>query len=123
MDTGFDEFYREVEAEAEAEGPAAVIDLRAKELKYALVNSLLTRRRQLHWTQGALAAKSGVAQEEISRIERGRKSPNMDTFARLAAALDLGVVHFGAAASNATPATSGQPRPKSVTPIEHVAER
>jgi len=92
MGTGFDDFYREIEAEAQAEGPAAVADLRAKELKYALINSLLTRRRQLHWTQGDLATKSGVAQEEISRIERGRKSPNMDTYARLASALDLGVV-------------------------------
>ena len=92
MGTGFDEFYREIEAEAQAEGPAAVADLRAKELKYQLINSLLTRRRQLHWTQGELAAKSGVAQEEISRIERGRKSPNMDTYARLASVMDLGVV-------------------------------
>lgn len=89
MGTGFDEFYREIEAEAEAEGPAAVADLRAKELKYALISSLLSRRRELHWTQRDLAARSGVAQEEISRIERGRKSPNMDTYARLAAALEL----------------------------------
>lgn len=78
MGTGFDEFYREIEAEAEAEGPAAVADLRAKELKYGLISSLLTRRRQLHWTQGELAVKSGVAPEEISRIECGQKSPNID---------------------------------------------
>jgi len=30
-----------------------------------------------------------VAQEEISRIERGRKSPTIDTYARIAAALGL----------------------------------
>jgi DNA-binding XRE family transcriptional regulator len=92
MGTGFDDFYREIEKEAEAEGPAALADLRAKELKYALINSLLNRRHELHWTQADLAERSGVAQEEISRIERGRKSPNMDTYARLAAALDLNVV-------------------------------
>ncbi len=92
MGTGFDEFYGEIEAEADAEGSAAVADLRAKEFKYALVNSLLTRRHELQWTQADLAAKSGVAQEEISRIERGRKSPNMDTYARLAVALDLVVL-------------------------------
>lgn len=92
MGTGFDEFYREIEAEAAADGPAAVADLRAKEFKYALVNSLLTRRHQLRWTQADLAARSGVAQEEISRIERGRKSPNMDTYARLAVALGFAVM-------------------------------
>jgi DNA-binding XRE family transcriptional regulator len=89
MNSSFDEFYAEIEAEARAEGPAAVRDLRAKELKYSLISSLITGRRQLHLTQTQLAARAGVAQEEISRIERGRKSPTMDTFARIAVALDL----------------------------------
>jgi DNA-binding XRE family transcriptional regulator len=89
MGTSFDEFYAEMAAEARAEGPAAVADLRAKELKYSLINSLIAGRHQLHLTQAQLAVRSGVAQEEISRIERGRKSPTMDTFARLAAALGL----------------------------------
>ena len=85
----FDEFYGEIEAEAAAEGPDAVRDLRAKELKYALISSLMTGRRTLHLTQAQLATRSGIAQTEISRIERGRKSPTMDTYSRLAAALGL----------------------------------
>ncbi len=89
MSNNFDEFYAEIEAEARAEGPAAVRDLRAKELKYSLINSLITGRHELHLTQAQLAVRAGVAQEEISRIERGRKSPTMDTFARIAAALGL----------------------------------
>ena len=89
METSFDEFYEEIEEEARQEGAAAVSDLRAKELKYTIISSLLTRRRELHLTQSALAARSGVAQTEISRIERGRKSPTIDTYSRLAAALGL----------------------------------
>jgi transcriptional regulator with XRE-family HTH domain len=87
--SGWDEFYAEIEAEAKAEGPAAVRDLRAKELKYSLITSLIAGRRDLHLTQAQLAARAGVAQEEISRIERGRKSPTIDTYARIAAALGL----------------------------------
>jgi transcriptional regulator with XRE-family HTH domain len=87
--TSFDEFYRELEDEAQAEGLEAIRDLRAKEVKYALINALITRRRELNLTQERLAEESGVAQTEISRIERGRKSPTMDTFSRLASALRL----------------------------------
>lgn len=87
--TNFDEFYDELEAEAQGEGPEAIRDLRAKEVKYALINALITRRRDLNLTQESLAERSGVAQTEISRIERGRKSPTMDTFSRLASALRL----------------------------------
>ncbi len=49
----------------------------------------MTGRRALNLTQAELAERSGVAQTEISRIERGRKSPTMDTYSRLAAALGL----------------------------------
>jgi ribosome-binding protein aMBF1 (putative translation factor) len=89
MTNRFDDFYAEIEAEAKAEGPEAVRDLRAKELKYSFLNALMTARRARHLTQQQLAAQSGIAQEEISRIERGRKSPTLDTYSRLAAALDL----------------------------------
>jgi DNA-binding XRE family transcriptional regulator len=87
--SSWDEFYAEIQAEAKADGPAAVRDLRAKELKYGLISSLIAGRHDLHLTQAQLAARAGVAQEEISRIERGRKSPTIDTYARIAAALGL----------------------------------
>jgi DNA-binding XRE family transcriptional regulator len=89
LSNGFDEFYGALKAEAKAEGPGAIRDMRAKEVKYALINMLITRRRDLNLTQQTLAKESGVAQTEISRIERGRKSPTLDTFSRLASALRL----------------------------------
>jgi transcriptional regulator with XRE-family HTH domain len=82
-------FYSDLEAEARAEGPEAVADLRAKEIKYALINSLIMGRQDLNITQAGLAERSGVAQTEISRIERGRKSPTLETFSRLAGALGI----------------------------------
>lgn len=89
---GFEDLYHELEDEAKAEGPDAIRDLRAKEFKYTLVNTLIARRRELKLTQQALAAASGVAQTEISRIERGRQSPTLDTFSRLASALRLELI-------------------------------
>src|ERR1700756_4902787 len=85
----FDQLLDQIEAEAHQEGPAAVAALRALQVKYALVNLVLERRRELGWTQKELAERAGVGQAVISRIERGRLSPTLDTYARLAAALGL----------------------------------
>ncbi len=46
------------------------------------------------WTQDDLAAEMGVDAAFISRIERGRKVPSLETILRLADALDVQVV-FG----------------------------
>ena len=85
----FERLLDDIEAEAAAAGPAAVRDLRAQQLKYRLINQLIERRRSLHWSQQELAEFSGIAQSEISKIERGRKSPTIDTYSRLAIAMRL----------------------------------
>jgi ribosome-binding protein aMBF1 (putative translation factor) len=85
----FDRLLEDIENEAVAEGPDAVRDLRALQLKYRLINQLIERRRSLHWSQKDLAEQSGIAQSEISKIERGRKSPTIDTYSRLATAMEL----------------------------------
>jgi ribosome-binding protein aMBF1 (putative translation factor) len=85
----FDRLLDDIEHEAVAEGPDAVRDLRALQLKYRLINQLIERRRSLHWSQKELAEQSGIAQSEISKIERGRKSPTIDTYSRLATAMEL----------------------------------
>jgi len=85
----FGDVWDSIEAEARAEGPAAVADLAVKRMKYRLINLLVSQRRARHLTQEQLAERSGVAQAEISRVERGRKSPTLDTYSRLAVALQL----------------------------------
>ena len=85
----FDQLLDQIEAEAHEEGLVGEVDLRALRIKYAMVNQILERRRDLHWTQKQLAEKAGIGQAVISRIERGRLSPTIDTYARLATALGL----------------------------------
>src|SRR5579884_3757266 len=85
----FDRLLDDIEREAQEEGPVAVADLRARQLRYRMIARLIQRRREQHLTQKQLAERSGIGQAEISKIERGRKSPTLDTYARLATALDL----------------------------------
>jgi DNA-binding XRE family transcriptional regulator len=78
-----------IEHEAAAEGPSGVADLRALQCKYQLINALIQQRRARGWTQQELARQAGIGQAEVSKIERGRKSPTIDTYARLAGVLGL----------------------------------
>ncbi len=83
----FDQHYAQVVAEAEAEGPAAVAELRLYETRLRLAGQLIARRRELRMTQQQLAAASGIHQSEISRIEGGNGNPTLKTLGALAHAL------------------------------------
>ena len=85
--TTFAETYARVVAEAEAEGPAAVAELRLLEDRYRLASDLIGRRQALQMTQQQLAAVSGIRQSEISRIESGHGNPTLKTMSALARAL------------------------------------
>ena len=85
----FDEHYAQVVAEAEAEGPAAVAELRMYETSYRLAGQLIARRRELRMTQQQLAAASGIHQSEISRIESGNGNPTLKTLGALTDALGV----------------------------------
>jgi len=87
MMTTFEETYARVVAEAEAEGPTAVAQLRLLEDRYRLASDLIGRRQALHMTQQQLAAASGIRQSEISRIEGGNGNPTLKTIGALARAL------------------------------------
>ena len=87
MMTTFEETYRRVVAEAEAEGHAAVAELRMHETRYRLASDLIGRRQSLRMTQQQLAAASGIRQSEISRIESGHGNPTLKTMGALARAL------------------------------------
>lgn len=54
---------------------------------YTLAADLIELRQKLGLTQQELATRTGIAQSEISRIERGAIHPTDTTWARLAAAL------------------------------------
>ncbi|PLS84899.1 MAG: hypothetical protein CYG60_15455 [Actinobacteria bacterium] len=55
----------------------------------------LTRiRNERGWTQQQLSDESGVNKATINQIERGKRSPNVETLTRLAHALGVGVADF-----------------------------
>jgi DNA-binding XRE family transcriptional regulator len=91
MATTFGEFMREVEKEAAADGPEAVVQLDALRLHFSLARQLAEHRRARQLTQRELAAMSGIDQAEISRIERGRANPTLATLGALSRALGVAV--------------------------------
>ena len=85
--TTYEEFHAQVVAEAEAEGPEAIAQLRMLEDRYRLASDLIGLRRARSMTQQQLAAASGIRQSEISRIESGNGNPTLKTIGALARAL------------------------------------
>jgi transcriptional regulator with XRE-family HTH domain len=53
--------------------------------------ALRARRRALGYSQAELAARSAVAATYVTKLESGASAPQVDTVARLAAALGVGI--------------------------------
>ena len=87
----FDDFIAGLEAEARAEGPAAVAEPEAFGLHFSLARQLAAQRRAVHLTQKQLADRAGIDQAEISRIERGQANPTTATLGALTRALGVDV--------------------------------
>lgn len=87
MSDDFKDLIKDIEAEAEASGPAAVAELRDLRGEFSLAADLATRRREAKLTQKQLAKASGIPQSEISRIETGRANPTVATLSAIAAPL------------------------------------
>jgi DNA-binding phage protein len=85
--TSFDDFMRQIEAEAEAEGPEAVAQLASLHHRFRLAGELVMLRKEKGVSQRQLADATGINQSEISRIERGVGNPTEDTLARIGRAL------------------------------------
>jgi DNA-binding XRE family transcriptional regulator len=79
----FDQLLVDIEAEAAAEGPAAVAELIALDDRFRLASELLDARKQAHLSQKELSRRSGVQQAEISKIERGEVVPTLTTMNKL----------------------------------------
>jgi ribosome-binding protein aMBF1 (putative translation factor) len=52
-------------------------------LRAILAQQLLRRRLAAGWTQEELAARAGVRQETVSRLESGKNTPNVATVDKL----------------------------------------
>lgn len=80
----FSEYARERRADQSVEGREAERDFRAA---YAFGHVIYSARKARNLRQSDLAELSGVAQADISRIERGQIAPTVPTLLKLADAL------------------------------------
>lgn len=80
----FSEYARERRADQSAEGREAERVFRAA---YAFGHAIHSARKARSLRQSDLAELSGIAQADISRIERGQIAPTVPTLLRLADAL------------------------------------
>jgi len=67
-----------------------------EQLRRALARSIVTLRRRAGVSQEALALGSGVDRSYMSEIERGLRSPTVETLVRLLPVLGVNWEQFGA---------------------------
>jgi len=94
MADDFDNLMQQIEAEAQAEGPAAIAELRELQAQFRFGAMLFGRRQALGLSQAALSERCGVPQADISRIERGQGNPTIATVERLMRAMGGGSVEI-----------------------------
>lgn len=86
--TNFDQYVEKRRRLASAESRAA---REVFSQAYVLASALMQARKARGLTQSTLAAKSGVQQADISRMENGSMIPNLNTFMKLMDALAVTV--------------------------------
>lgn len=73
----------------ELKDPELRAEYEALEPEFAIVRAMLIARRDAGLTQTQLAARTGIDQSDISRIENGDANPSLNTLKRLAAGMDM----------------------------------
>lgn len=73
---------------ARANGPSVARARLVFDQVYAIAREVAELRDRHHLTQMELAAKAGLSQAQVSRIERGVVSPTSATLAKMAEALN-----------------------------------
>ncbi len=66
---------------------------------FRLANQILTERKRSGLTQVELASMCGIAQSEISRIERGDGNPTVETLSRVGRSLNLNLQFVNASSA------------------------
>ena len=86
MGNQFADFVNDVEEQA---SPEELRDLEAARTQFRIGSRLLRERVAAGLTQQQLADASGIAQADISRIERGQGNPTTETLEALARPLGI----------------------------------
>jgi transcriptional regulator with XRE-family HTH domain len=61
------------------------------ELRRRVANRLIQLRAQRGWSQEELGARAGLTYKFIGEVERGQKSPSLDSLGRLAKGLGIDI--------------------------------
>jgi len=69
--------------------PAFKAEYDALEPEFAIIHAMIDARKASGITQSQLAERAGIAQGDISKIERGIANPSLNTLKRLAAGMDM----------------------------------
>ena len=61
----------------------------ALETEFAIIQAMIDARKNSGLTQKELADRAGMAQGDISKLEKGNGNPSLKTLQRLAKAMDM----------------------------------
>lgn len=85
----FNEFDVEQKINELRENPKFDLEYRQIDALYRLINTFTTLRKELGVTQEELAKRCYISQQAISRIEKEKHVPNLDTFLKMLTALNI----------------------------------
>ena len=78
----FDRFLQE-----QRQDPEFKKEWEASQLEFDITELLISARQEQHISQKELAAKTGIRQSNLSRIERGQCTPDLTTLQKIAMGL------------------------------------
>ena len=84
MSVKFDDFLQEQLQDSEFKK-----EYEALQPEHAIIQAIIDARRQLGLTQKELSEITGIAQGDISKLERGNANPSIRTLQRLAAGMGM----------------------------------
>ena len=84
MGEKFDDFLRE-----QLHDPGFRTEYEALQPERAIIQAIIDARQQSGLTQKELSERTGIAQGDISRIERGNANPSIRTLQRLSAGMGM----------------------------------
>lgn len=80
--------YKEYKDKA-LQNPTVKAEYDALQPEFDIIQALIDARNEQHITQKELAARTGITQADISRIENGTRNPSLAMLKRLAKALGM----------------------------------
>jgi DNA-binding XRE family transcriptional regulator len=69
--------------------PGFQAEYEALEPEFAIVQAIIDARKKSGYTQKQLSEKTGIAQGDISKIEKGEANPSLKTLKRLASGMGM----------------------------------